>query len=100
MDNVLRQIDIDESLVFFTENQYSITNRMKYLKVFQKLCDDRKIRSAYEESIWICSSDIKTFQINFTYKEFDYKTHIGQELGISALKMTDMLKCYSIYICG
>lgn len=99
-DNVLRLIDIDETLVFYTEHQYSIENREKFLKVFQQMHDDGKIRSNYGEQIWICSSDIKTFEIDFNYMEYEYKTHIGKELGISIGKMTDMLKCYCIYICG
>lgn len=100
MDNILRQIDIDESLVFYTENQYSQKNRKKFLDVFQKLQSDEKIRSSYQDTVWICSSDIRTFQIDFGYKEYLYKTHIGQELGISPAKMNDMLKCYAVYICG
>lgn len=100
MDNILRQVDIDESLVFYTENQYSAANRKKFLDVFQKLQDDKKIRSDFEDAVWICSSDIKTFQIDFSYREYAYKMHMGKQLGISVTRMTDMLKCYAIYICG
>ena len=100
MDNILRQVDIDESLVFYTENQYSAANRQKFLDVFQNLQDDKKIRSDFEDVVWLCSSDIKTFQIDFTYREYAYKTHMGKQLGISVARMTDMLKCYAIYICG
>ena len=100
MDNILRQVDIDESLVFYTENQYSAANRQKFLDVFQNLQDDKKIRSDFEDAVWICSSDIKTFQIDFSYKEYAYKTHMGKQLGISVARMADMLKCYAVYICG
>ena len=100
MDNILRQVDIDESLVFYTENQYSAANRQKFMDVFQKLQNDKKIRSDFEDAVWICSSDIKTFQIDFSYKEYAYKTHMGKQLGISISRMTDMLKCYAVYICG
>lgn len=100
MDNILRQIDIDESLVFYTENQYSQTNRQKFTDVFQKLHADGKIYSAFEAACWICSSDIKKFQVDFSYDEFAYKSHIGKETGIVRSLMTDMLKCYAIYICG
>lgn len=100
MDNILRQVDIDESLVFYTENQYSAVYRQKFLDVFQNLQDDKKIRSDFEDAVWICSSDIKTFQIDFSYREYAYKTHMGKQLGISVARMTDMLKCYAIYICG
>ena len=100
MDNILRQVDIDESLVFYTENQYSAVYRQKFLDVFQNLQDDKKIRSDFEDAVWLCSSDIKTFQIDFSYREYAYKTHMGKQLGISVARMTDMLKCYAIYICG
>lgn len=100
MDNILRQVDIDESLVFYTENQYSAVYRQKFLDVFQNLQDDKKIRSDFEDAVWLCSSDIKTFQIGFSYREYAYKTHMGKQLGISVARMTDMLKCYAIYICG
>lgn len=99
-DNILRQVDVDDAIVFYTDNQYSLSNRQKFLDVFQKLKDDKKILSEYNDTVWICSSGIKSFRIDFTYKGYAYKTHMERKCGINFTEMTDMLKCYAVYICG
>ena len=99
MDNTLRHIEY-EDIIILQSNQYSVVDRSKYLEVFQKYVSEDKIRAEFSDSLWNCYNGIKRFEINFSFDEMQYQKHIGGDFNITPAKMTDMLKCYTIYICG
>ncbi|MBQ6856588.1 MAG: hypothetical protein IJO13_05750 [Lachnospiraceae bacterium] len=99
MDNALRQIEL-EDVVIYKDNQYSSFERTKYLELHKKLMKEGKIKTEYKETKWICSNGIKQFEIDFYFNRYEYKKHIGKEFGITADTMTEMLKCYALFICG
>lgn len=100
MNNALREIKVDDDVVIYKTNQYSITDRDKYLAEFELFKKNDTILSNFSDEIWICSSGIKRFEVNFRYDQIGYFRHIGQKYNISSRDMDAMLRCYVIYICG
>ena len=98
-ENILRQAEF-EDVVFYTENQYSRTDRMKYLETFKLMVADGHLSGQFNDEKWIGFSGIKRFGIDFSLDKSAYQLHIGKEFGISYSTIQDMLRCYALYILG
>ena len=99
-DSVLRRLQVDEDVVLYRENTYRPADKSEYLSLHEKMRSEGKIRNRYEDAVWVCSSDIRSFELNFEFSHTDYKRHFGKESGLSVSDVTDMLKCYALHICG
>ena len=100
MDNLLRKIPVDDEIVVYKEASYGSVNRDGIIRQFERYKEKGKIRGQFEDNIWIGNSDIKTFQINFSFNEVAYFTHMKPELGLSVPEIRERMKCFTVYICG
>ena len=97
--NILRQIEVDD-VIFFTENQYSKTDRKKYLSVFDEMVADGRLSGDFNDTKWMGYSGVKRFGIDFSMNEIEYNNHFGKEFHISYATVQDMLRCYALYTIG
>ena len=100
MDNLLRKIPVDDEIVVYKEASYGSVNRDGIIRQFERYKEKGKIRGQFEDNIWIGNSDIKTFQIKFSFNEVAYYTHMKPELGLSVPEIRERMKCFTVYICG
>ena len=99
MDNLLRQISVDD-VVIYSRKRYNAEDRKKYLELFDKMCSDGKITGQYDDPQWICRNGVRTFSIDFSFSEPLYASHAEKDLNLSYSTISDMLRCYALYLCG
>ena len=97
--NLLKQVEY-EDVVFYSANQYSSSNRSKYLDIFNQMAADGLISTRFEDEKWMCYTGVKWCGVDFGFDKNKYASHIGDRFGITPWKMTDMLKCFAVYIYG
>ena len=99
MEDILRKVQI-EDIILYRENTYDSKNSKDYRDLFKKLQREGKMKSEYEDRMWICFSGIKSFEINFDFNYVTFKRHFGAEYSITASEITEIMKCYVLHICG
>ena len=100
MDNLLRKIPVDDEIVLFREESYAPENKKLYLEQFDLYKKEGKILGEFKDDVWVCNTSIKTFQISFRFNEVGYASHLKKEIKYGPGEVKDMLKCYTMFICG
>ena len=99
MTTCMQAIEL-EDIVLFKESRFRIEEKGQYLTEFETLHREGKIRSSFEENLWVCDSGVVKNTIDFTLDEVAYRRNGGHLLGISVLEAIDRMKCYALYISG
>ncbi len=97
--NVLKRLEA-EDIIFFSNNQYSPATRGKYIEVFSKMVQDGVITGDFQDAKWMCYSGVRWFGVNFSFNPALYNKHLGKAFNITHERMSDMLRCYAVYIFG
>ncbi len=100
MNNALRQLE-SEYGVIYVDQTYSIETLNKCKKMFKTMREDGIfVDCEFSDNKWLGYSDLKHIGISFDVDENKYYAHAGKELGTSYQTIINMLKSYTIYVCG
>lgn len=100
MENLLREIDYEDEIVFGAEQVFSRSRMPEYMAFFQDLCRENILRSKYQEDKWVAYTGVKLVAIQFQMDRTAYETAIGKYLGITYDTMIDLIKCYVLHQIG
>lgn len=100
MDNLLREIDLDEEIVLSREHVFSKSRMPEYMEFFKELSNDKILQSNYQDEKWIAYTGVKLVTILFRMERASYESGMGKYLGISYEFMMDLLRCYTLHQIG
>lgn len=100
MDNLLREIDLDEDVILYKEHIFSRSKLPQYMEFFKELCQNQIIRSRYQEEKWVSYTGVNIRCICFKLDADAYGSHIGKRFGISEKQMSELLRCYALHQVG
>lgn len=100
MDNLLRQIDVNEDIFIDLDSSYKTIGKEDYIEQFGRLRSKGNILSEFEDSCWKCSHPTGFNFVDFSLDEVAYKRHLGETLEYTASEIVDVMKCFTLYITG
>lgn len=99
MSALLQAIE-EEELIFYHENCYDDTIRIRCRDMFRELQGRGIIRGNYSDDCWMVYSGVKSFGVSFKFDHEAYRAHAFRHLKINISTLEDMLRCYAVFQFG
>ncbi len=100
MSGIKVQAEGLEDIVFYKGDVYSPEDEPHYLEEFEKLREEGKIQSCFEDDVWLTFNGVMHYTIQFQLNTTAYQRHMKKEIGISVSQILLLLRFYVISIIG
>ncbi len=90
----------DDQFTIYATDLFSSCNPSEFHDAFNDLQKDGLIQGNFEDETWTCSSDTASFHVNFGFDSFSYSRVLKKTIKFTPSELTDLLKYYTLYICG
>lgn len=100
MSNPLKIKYADDQFAIYTTDLFSSYKPSEFHDAFTDLKKDGLIQGNFKDQTWTCSSDTASFHVNFDFDIFSYSRVLKKTIKFTPNELTDLLKYYTIYICG